>query len=62
MERGTLEQIWVFYNKKDCRYSSLFLPTKVVGKTGRGDGIRTHDLCVPNAALYQTEPHLDIKI
>ena len=24
---------------------------------GRGDGIRTRDLCVPNAALYQTEPH-----
>ena len=27
---------------------------------GRGDGIRTRDLCVPNAALYQTEPHLEI--
>ena len=26
----------------------------------RGDGIRTHDLCVPNAALYQTEPRLEI--
>ena len=26
---------------------------------GRGDGIRTRDLCVPNAALYQTEPHPD---
>ena len=25
---------------------------------GRGDGTRTHGLCVPNAALYQTEPHL----
>ena len=25
---------------------------------GRGDGTRTNDLCVPNAALYQTEPHL----
>ena len=24
----------------------------------RGDGTRTHGLCVPNAALYQTEPHL----
>ena len=24
----------------------------------RGDGIRTHDLYVPNVALYQTEPHL----
>ncbi len=26
---------------------------------GRGDRIRTCGLCVPNAALYQTEPHLD---
>ena len=25
----------------------------------RSDGIRTHDLCVPNAALYQTEPRFD---
>ncbi len=25
----------------------------------RGDKIRTCDLCVPNAALYQTEPHLE---
>ena len=24
--------------------------------TGRGDGTWTHGLCVPNAALYQTEP------
>ncbi len=26
----------------------------------RGDKIRTCGLCVPNAALYQTEPRLDI--
>ena len=26
---------------------------------GRGDRIRTCGLCVPNAALYQTEPRLD---
>ena len=25
----------------------------------RGDKIRTCGLCVPNAALYQTEPHLE---
>ena len=25
----------------------------------RGDGIRTHDLYVPNVALYQTEPRPD---
>ena len=28
---------------------------------GRDDRIRTCGLCVPNAALYQTEPHLDRK-
>ena len=26
----------------------------------RGDKIRTCGLCVPNAALYQTEPHLEL--
>lgn len=29
-------------------------------KNRRGDKIRTCDLCVPNAALYQTEPRLDM--
>ena len=29
--------------------------------SGRGDKIRTCDLCVPNAALYQTEPHLEVR-
>ena len=28
------------------------------GPVNRGDRIRTCDLCVPNAALYQTEPRL----
>ena len=28
----------------------------------RSDGIRTHDLCVPNAALYQTEPRFDAEL
>lgn len=28
---------------------------------GRGDRIRTCGLHVPNVALYQTEPHLDIQ-
>ena len=28
----------------------------------RGDKIRTCDLCVPNAALYQTEPRDDVNI
>jgi hypothetical protein len=26
-------------------------------RSGRGERIRTFDLCVPNAALYQAEPH-----
>ena len=26
---------------------------------GRSGGVRTHDLCVPNAALYQAELHSD---
>ena len=33
---------------------------QVLSKNGRGDRIRTCGLCVPNAALYQTEPRLDI--
>ena len=28
----------------------------------RGDVIRTRDLCVPNAALYQAEPRLDLAL
>ncbi len=28
----------------------------------RGGGIRTHDLCVPNAALYQAEPHPEYEV
>ena len=27
---------------------------------GRGDEIRTHDLFVPNEALYQAEPHPEV--
>ena len=42
----------------------IFVQTKIGTehspfRHGRGDGIRTHELCVPNAALYQTEPHLE---
>ena len=29
-------------------------------RNSRGDKIRTCGLCVPNAALYQTEPRLDM--
>ena len=35
-------------------------PSKLVVFLGRGDRIRTCGLCVPNAALYQTEPRLDL--
>ncbi len=38
----------------------FLLPYSIMTFDGRGDGTRTHGLCVPNAALYQTEPHLDI--
>ena len=36
--------------------------SQLVSSYGRDDRIRTCDLCVPNAALYQTEPHLDTSI
>ena len=29
--------------------------------TCRGDGIRTHDLLVPNQALYQAEPRPEVR-
>ena len=43
-------------------FSTLyFLPSTLYflafGPKNRGDKIRTCDLCVPNAALYQAEPH-----
>ncbi len=34
-------------------------PSLTVFCYGRGDEIRTHDLFVPNEALYQAEPHPD---
>ena len=43
-------------NKK-VRKQAFLKP--VADFSGRGDGIRTHGLFVPNEALYQTEPHLD---
>ena len=55
------------------RDSSIHTPTRQAGKTrdrrsastgglifgGRGERIRTSDLSVPNAALYQAEPRPD---
>ena len=34
---------------------------RVSGKNGRSGRIRTCDPCVPNAVLYQTEPHSDLR-
>ena len=49
--------------KANIIQKDLFCPVDKRGLfVGRGDGIRTRDLCVPNAALYQTEPHLEILI
>ena len=39
---------------------SLMKPS--AGETGRGERIRTSDLCVPNATLYQAEPRPDQRI
>jgi hypothetical protein len=38
------------------------LYAKNLRRFGRDDWIRTSDLCVPNAALYQTEPHPEADI
>ena len=46
---------------KENRLSTSFDANKRF-RTGRGDGTWTHGLCVPNAALYQTEPHLEIPL
>ena len=42
------------------RASSWPLDQQALVCISRGDKIRTCDLCVPNAALYQTEPRLDV--
>ena len=42
------------------RASSWPLDQQALICISRGDKIRTCDLCVPNAALYQTEPRLDV--
>ena len=38
----------------------MFLTSVMNTRYGRGDKIRTCDFYVPNVALYQAEPHLDI--
>ena len=44
---------------KKARRSDFSRPAVPLPRN-RSDGIRTHDLCVPNAALYQTEPRFVI--
>ena len=39
-------------------WEAVVLTAWPTGQVNRGDRIRTCDLCVPNAALYQTEPRL----
>ena len=50
----------ISYEKSTHKRECFNFTYKVVGFNGRDDRIRTCDLCVPNAALYQTEPHLEI--
>ena len=50
----------LYFSRQDTpRYEYIF--GKPVGfLQNRISGIRTHGLCVPNAALYQTEPQSDM--
>lgn|GEM_PF-3305880 len=45
----------------DTSWQSMYSPPfyKLLNLFGRDDWIRTSDLCVPNAALYQAEPRPD---
>ena len=38
------------------------LPPEALAKGGRSGGVRTHDLYVPNVALYQAELYSENKI
>ena len=51
MSKSTETLSFTFTTQKPEDLSSSGFPM-----LSRSDGIRTHDLCVPNAALYQTEP------
>ena len=50
----------ISYEKSTHNRERFNFTYDVVGFNGRDDRIRTCDLCVPNAALYQTEPHLEM--
>ena len=55
-EKHTFQNPYFFIdlqNKKTDTFVSVFY-------SGRGDRIRTCGILVPNQALYQTEPHLDV--
>ena len=51
---------WLIATRKKNRKRRSNQRFRLPLPSSRGDGIRTHDLCVPNAALYQTEPRLEI--
>ena len=51
---------WLIASRKKRTPEICERPPGLPLPSSRGDGIRTHDLCVPNAALYQTEPRLAI--
>ena len=51
---------WLIASRKKRTPEVCERPPGLPLPSSRGDGIRTHDLCVPNAALYQTEPRLAI--
>jgi hypothetical protein len=56
-EVGSEEAVW--NHQAPVLLSTIYsLPSNLYSpKANRGDWIRTSDLCVPNAALYQAEPH-----
>jgi hypothetical protein len=46
-----------FHEKKPTKKPAQWAQILLIG---RGGGIRTHDLTVPNRALYQAEPRPDV--
>ena len=48
---------WIEAGEPRAPEGCLFFP----GKDGRSERIRTSDPCVPNAVLYQAEPHSDLR-
>ena len=59
LERGTKKNTKLIIEQSNIKNNAESKTNWIQRHAGRDDGIRTHGLCVPNAALYQTEPHLD---